>query len=170
MAYPKELRNQLGIGQNVFATLIKCNIGQLAMAEIGKRSLPNISSQYLAALELAVAQTINNQPETQVNNKQTTTWLNRHIRTCEATKLRLLLQQDELQNKIQAAQTLLQVAKPLAGKAIFAAATNQGLQLQVLKRKAQEKLNGYQLKLMQVQISIAALQAQITTANTFIIL
>lgn len=159
----KNCRKKLGFSQQEFADLIGCNKGHFAMAESGKRMLPAINQEVVTILEnIEPLKTTSLAKSLPVPNKTTITILNRTIKQQQLKLGKILLLKENIENKMQIANTMITVTQALATVKNQEETTR--LQQQVMQRQAAEKLVRYQQQWISYQIAMAGLQASIDKA------
>jgi transcriptional regulator with XRE-family HTH domain len=165
MAYPKDLRNQLGLSIPTLATLIHCNKSQLSMVEIGKRQLPNHSLAPLTALFNAASRNMATSPAILPNAPATNQWLKRQLRNAKARRQQLLLKQEKLEEQQTTLQHWLGTAALLDVDTLSKGNSTAKLQLQLLNRKAIQKQQQLQLRMVKLQVVMVQLDAVISKAE-----
>jgi transcriptional regulator with XRE-family HTH domain len=165
MAYPKELRQQLGLSIAELSTLISCNKSQLSMVEIGKRQLPTSSLASLSALFNAASQNMATSPVILPNAPATNQWLKRQLRNAKARKQQLLLKREKLEEQQTMLQQWLGTAALLDVDTFSKGNSTAKLQLQLLNRKAIQKQQQLQLQMVKLQVVMIQLDAVISKAE-----
>ncbi len=167
MAYPKELRKQLGLSLAEMSTLIHCGQSLLSMVEMGKRELPTICLGPLWALETAAAAaTVSN--SSLPNAPATIKWLKRQLRNGRASRQRLQLEREKLEEQAQQVGHWLETAVQLTANPYFNGDDLAGMQFQLCKRKAEQKLQQLQLSQYRVQVKAATLDANIAAVEALL--
>ena len=159
----KNCRKKLAFSQQEFADLIGSKKGHFAMAESGKRTLPDINQNVLTILENIDTLNTNTMAKSLASsNKATIAILNRNIKEQQVKKGKLLLLTENIENKMQIAKTMITVTQALA--TVKNQDETTSMQQQVMQRQAAEKLVSYQQQWIGCQITIAGLQASIDKA------
>jgi transcriptional regulator with XRE-family HTH domain len=167
MAYPKTLRNKMGLTNEAFADLIDCSTGQLSMAEAGKRKLPWQSVEILKKLEEAWAKTENNELFSIKPDKSLNNWLNKHIRKAKLQAAGLKIKADIMEQKAAQATRLLALAQLPETEYPLPEGSNAALKLKIIEKKTAQKLQLLTGSLTKLYIAIRALEAEIATAEYF---
>jgi transcriptional regulator with XRE-family HTH domain len=163
MKHYKDLRKKLGFSQQEFADLNGFKKGHLAMSESGKRTLPTINQKVLAVLENTDPLNTTTLAKSLPSLKKTTiAILNKTIKQHQVKLGKLQLLAENIENKIQTANTMITVTQALASVKNQDETTR--LQQQVMQRQAAEKLVRYQQQWVGYQIAMAGLQASIDKA------
>jgi transcriptional regulator with XRE-family HTH domain len=162
MANTKELRQLLGLTLPDIADLIGCSQGQLAMAETGQRKLPSKSRAALYGLEQVIQKMVLENPEPTFAEGTKTTALR------SKAKKRLTLQ---LKSRELKAEKILQAQKQTALRLQFAEQFEQQpflpddgiakLRVKILQRTARVELDTQAALLLQHQLAMAAIRAQL---------
>jgi len=165
MAYPKSLRNQLGLSTAVFADLIGCSRSQLTMTESGKRSLPASSLLLLVKLEEALRQNINKPVESTKPGKQVMALLRKHIskRRWQAEEAKQKV--EKLAEKHEQLKYLLQLTQVYEAAPFSHKNDITTLLMTILKRKAQKKLPIQHSELVKAHLLSAGLQAEMVATD-----
>jgi len=161
MTLTKNIRIQMGISQTAFADLLDCSLGQLAMHETGKRSLPAKSVAALALLEQALAISTAAPANLTVQATPATDRMLRRTRLLlEKTKHRIAT----LEEKIQQCHLLLHLADSWHNTLPLAPGESAA-RMKILERQAQKKLGRYRQVWLKQQVQLAGLDAQIERAG-----
>jgi len=155
-------RQALGVSQNEFATLVDCDRGILAMAEIGKRLLPTSASLALVTIQNAMLST--DQFAIPTLDATAQTLLNKHTKRCEAQLQQKQLQLNTINQKIQQAQQVIHVANILGIDNSLS--ENARLQWTILQRKASLQLKKHLLLRIKTLVAISGLTAEIAYTKT----
>ena len=165
----KELRQLTGLSGRQLASILPCTYTQLAMAETGKRSLPeqaitlcNTMHQLLVTqpLLLEIATTL--EPTAALVG-----WLPAWMRL---TKHKLELAEIQLTNleaKIVILQRQIAVAQLIPQQLTLEANSIEALELALMARKAGIRIKEATKKKLQLQLAIAGLQSQINMATSW---
>lgn len=164
MAYPKELRNKLGISVEAFATLINCGFGQLSMAESGKRSLPTISLQILNLIEQKLAQNQLPAVTASLQDEKTIAFLQKRTDNCQSLIKILRYKLSVLEEKYSQASSLQRLTTEFETDDSLPDVGNTHLQMQVLKRQSKAKLQKRKQEWVELQLTLAATEAELQKA------
>jgi hypothetical protein len=163
--YLYTLRKKLGLTIEEFATLIGSNSGVLSMAEIGKRNLPSTSSLLAAHWELSMMQAEQNNAEDWKDSAAIQAFCHQKIRVASIKLEKLTLSIESLIAKAHTLGLLLQTIQVHASKPSSIQSDIIPLQIEVLERKAREKLKDIHIQIIEHNISIAGLKSEIEAAT-----
>jgi transcriptional regulator with XRE-family HTH domain len=168
--YLYTLRKKLGLTIEEFATLIGSNSGVLSMAEIGKRNLPFNSSMLATHWELSMMEA--EKIEAEKNNAEDwkdpaaiQAFCHQKIRVASIKLEKLSLALESLISKAHTLGLLLQTIQVHTSKSSSIQSEIIPLQIEVLERKAREKLKDIHIQIIEHNISIAGLKAEIEAAT-----
>lgn len=165
MQYIKKLRLALDITQDEMALLLNTTKGQLAMVEIGQRSLPTEAMIRSAKMEMATLDSISATYTTQdedlhtLENKGKT--LNQFLKQQQYTLARLQIKMEKITAALDAAHLVGAVGKTLITEPIWPDNSLSADIWAILERKAQKKHRILSPKLCEIEMKIKFLQSGI---------
>jgi transcriptional regulator with XRE-family HTH domain len=165
--YPKALRLELGLSLTHFSEIISCSASHLSMAESGLRKLPDFSMEALNRLEKAVEQTTVERYPENADNKKAAALAKQVLKKNTQLLRKHTMDLEQLSHKIEQAKLLFQLSIAFEQKPFIADDGIAHLRMKILKRVAAKKLDKYSAALLQEQLAIAGLEAQIKLATGF---
>jgi len=154
----KEIREKLGLTQPEFATLLGINLGLLAMAEIGKRSLPGsallLLGQINQIIELHAAEPLETSMSAPAKER-----LAKWIKSKELEFRKAELQLEKLDEKLQQMRKVLAVGEPL--KSVWPPDSLAHDQWVLLVRQAQRKVENLETERVELHLKAEGLRTVI---------
>ena len=161
------LRKKLGLTIEEFATLIDTNSGALSMAEIGKRNLPSTAALLAAQWEISLMEAEKNNTEDWKDQTAIQAFCHKKNRMANIKLEKLRLELESLHSKAASLRLLLQTLQVHTAKPSSIDSEIIPLQIEVLEMKARKKLDELHIQIIEHNISIAGLRAEIEAIKSF---
>ncbi len=165
MANPKDSRNQLRLSRRNFAKLLDCTEKELAMAEAGKKELPESASSFLEEIEAVIAQTQGEPIDPAPIARASVFWLENEIKQSEATKLAKQAQLNSIMEEARQLQSLMHAPHLVKDDARSVTSYAQDMQLFELKKQVAQELMGSYSKIAELKVDIICLDIRIKGAK-----
>jgi transcriptional regulator with XRE-family HTH domain len=167
MPNTRDLPQQIGLNQNQLADLIGCSKVQLAMAETGQRNLPAASVAAWYRLSTVIETILNNTASTRGRGNKTTTLGQKMIKKLSLQLKSRELKVEKIKQSLQQSEWQLQLAEQFNVQPFLPDDGIAPLRMQILQRTAERELDEQAAELLQHQLAIAGIKAQLEILKEF---